>query len=267
METDPRFSSIEASILAILQRRPPPSLDDLAAEAGLSPAHFQRVFKALTGLSPKQMSLALSRQRLLAALRSGHVPVLDAALTAGLSGPSRAHELLLSTDGATPAEWARQGAGLTIRCATVDTAFGPAFGAWTGRGLAALRLAADAAAGPELLRRDWPEAEIVEDTTTVAPIISAALEGRGVAHVRGTRFQVRVWQAIISLPAGTLLSYGQVAEALQLPGGSRAVGRALGQNPVAVLIPCHRVIQATGAFNGYRWGVGRKAMLIGRELG
>lgn len=149
---------------------------------------------------------------------------------------------------------------------TVQTDLGDAFAAWTGRGLAALRLGEDAGDGVRLLRRDWPAATLIEDAEAVRPAALAAIQGQGKAHVRGSAFQLRVWLALMSLPPGALLSYGQVAAALGLPHGSRAVGRALGENPVAVLIPCHRVIQATGAFSGYRWGLARKAILVGREM-
>lgn len=245
------------------------ALDELAAGAGLSPAHFQREFKRMTGVSPKQMSQLLARNRLLAALHASS-NVLDATFAAGLSSTSRAQELILTTDGATPAQVRAGGESLVITYGTVNSDLGPAFAAWTGQGLCKLSFSPDAAVPLQELKRDWPRASLREDAAAVAPYVDAALRGRtqGMAcHVRGTHFQLKVWQALVRLPAATLVSYGTIAQALGLKSmGARAVGNAVGANPVAIVIPCHRVIRENGSFTGYRWGPERKSVLIAREL-
>lgn len=255
--------------IAQLIEQPDLSLDALAGQVGVSPAHLQREFRQLAGVSPKRFAQMLSKERLLCALRAG-VPVLEASAIAGLSGTSRAHELVLTAEGATPAQVRRGGEGLVLQTARVETDLGQVFAAWTGLGFCALEFVDDAAAldaAREALRRLWPRARIDDDVGAVAERVHAVLRGdwSGAVHVRASHFQLRVWQALMRLPAGHLVSYARIAAALGLPQVARAVGRAVASNPVALVIPCHRVIRESGALSGYRWDVARKAVLIARE--
>ena len=256
----------------LLQHEPAPPLAELAAEFGASAGHLQREFVACTGLSPKRFAQLLAKERLLAALRDGEA-VLDAALSAGLSGPGRAHELLLHAEGMTPAQARRRGAGLDIVSGlVVDATLGPLFAAWTGYGLCALEFV-DAADGRgydallQALRGQWPQARWRRDDALLAPLVDAALRGRGTLHVAASHFRLRVWQALLQLPEGALVSYAQLARALGRPDAVRAVAGAVAANPLAMLIPCHRVIRDSAELAGYRWGLARKAMLIAAERG
>ena len=272
----PTSAALRRSALAIerlLQDAPPPSLDALAAAAGLSAGHFQREFVACTGLSPKRFAQVLAKERLLAALRDGEA-VLHAAFSAGLSGPGRAHELLLLAEGMTPAQARRRGAGLCLVCGVVPSALGALFAAWTGHGLCALEFMpectpdGDAAAFDarlRALRAQWPQADWRRDDALLAPLVDAALHGRGTLHVAASHFRLRVWQALLQLPSGTVVSYAALARALGRPEATRAVAGAVAANPLAMLIPCHRVIRERAELAGYRWGLARKAMLIAAE--
>lgn len=252
-----------------LLAQPDLSLDELATEARISPAHLQREFRQLAGVSPKRFAQVLSKERLLCALRAGE-PVLEASVIAGLSSTSRAHELVLTAEGVTPAQVRRAGKGLLLQTALVETELGAMFAAWTGQGFCALEFVDDAAAlgaARHALQRAWPQARYQEDTRAIAERVRAVLRGDtpNAAHVRASHFQLRVWQALMRLPAGRLVSYARIAAALGLPHAARAVGRAVGSNPVALVIPCHRVIRESGALSGYRWDASRKALLIARE--
>lgn len=252
-----------------LMAQPDLSLDALAASAQISPAHLQREFKQLTGLSPKRFSQMLSKQKLLAVLRAGE-PVLQASIFANLSSTSRAHELILTAEGMTPAQVRGAGAGVVVQTATVSTDLGMVFAAWTGQGFCALEFVDGPQALVDAERRLvhlWPRARIEPEVESVAAMALGLLSGdrRAVAHVRASHFQLRVWQALMQLPSGRLVSYGRIAEALGLPNAARAVGRAVGSNPVALVIPCHRVIRESGALSGYRWDASRKALLIALE--
>jgi AraC family transcriptional regulator of adaptative response/methylated-DNA-[protein]-cysteine methyltransferase len=255
----------------LLQPVPAPPLAELAAEFGASAGHLQREFVACTGLSPKRFAQLLAKERLLAALRDGEA-VLDAALSAGLSGPGRAHELLLHAEGMTPAQARRRGDGLDLVSGLVDTTHGPLFAAWTGHGLCALEFA-DEADGRgydallQALRAQWPRARWRRDDALLAPLVDAALHGRGTLHVSASHFRLRVWQALLQLPEGALVSYAQLARALGRADAVRAVAGAVAANPLAMLIPCHRVIRDGAELAGYRWGLARKAMLIAAEGG
>jgi len=238
-----------------------PSLERVAASAGLSPAHFQRLFKRWAGVSPKrflQYATAEHARRLLAESR----PVLDAAFEAGLSGPGRLHDLTVHVHAMTPGEVRRAGDGVTIRYGGHDTPFGRAIVGVTERGVCALQFG-DAL---EDVRRRWPRARFVRDDSAAAEVGARLFDGGAVSlDVRGTNFQIRVWEALLCVPPGAAVSYGELARRVGAPRAARAVGSAVGANPVAVLIPCHRVLRGTGAFGGYRWGAERKRALLAWE--
>jgi AraC family transcriptional regulator, regulatory protein of adaptative response / methylated-DNA-[protein]-cysteine methyltransferase len=263
------FHRAERAIMQLTTAGQHIALDELAADAGLSPSHFQREFKRMTGVSPKQMSQLLARDRMLAALKQSP-NVLDATFAAGLSSTSRAQELILTTEGATPAQVRMGGETLRIAYAVVPTDLGDAFAAWTGSGLCKLAFGDDPAQSFAELKADWPRATFYESVETITPYVKAAMSGDTThltCHIRGTHFQLKVWQALMRLPSSTLVTYGAIAQALGLKAmGARAVGNAVGANPVAIVIPCHRVIRENGSFTGYRWGPARKSVLLAREL-
>lgn len=247
------------------------ALDDLAAELGMSPAHFQRVFSRWVGVSPKryQQYLALGHaRRLLAERRS----LLDTALSAGLSGPSRLHDLFLRWESMTPGEAARAGAGVEIFWGWFDSPFGPALVMGTARGLCAIGFAGEQ--GAEHVMADltgrWPLATYVEDPMRLRPWALAAFGSDG-SHkgppiwLIGAPFQVQVWEALLAIPPGQVATYGQIAGVLGRPTAARAVGAAVGANPVSWLIPCHRVIGSSGALTGYRWGLPVKRAMLAWE--
>ncbi len=249
-----------------------PDLDAVAARVGLSPYHLQRVFARWAGVSPKRFVQHLTAEAARAALRAGVDPV-EAALHVGLSGPSRLHDLLVTTLAVTPGVARRAGAGLELSWGLAQTALGTALIAESARGVVKLAFVEgdDGAAAAAELRADWPGATIARDDQR-----AAATSGRIFARydrpepvslfVRGTQFQIRVWDALLRVPEGRLTTYGALARDVGHPTASRAVGSAVGANPIALLIPCHRVIRGDGALGGYRWGPTRKRALIGREL-
>ncbi|MBF8269810.1 MAG: methylated DNA-protein cysteine methyltransferase [Gammaproteobacteria bacterium] len=249
-----------------------PSLDALAAAAGLSPGHFQRKFTAWVGVSPKaflqHLTFRDARERLLHGESVDH-----AAWDAGLSGPSRLHDLCVVLEAASPGEIKRGGAGLTITYGYGQTPFGSCLLGTSARGIVQLsfvdRDEAETLAG---MQGRWPQAELVRNDRAIKPVIDQVFRHQAApqqslrAYVQGTKFQLRVWRALLEIPPGKLLSYGQLATSIGRPSAARAVGTAVGANPLAYLIPCHRVIRASGVIGGYRWGLGRKQIMIASEL-
>ncbi len=249
-----------------------PSLADLAAVVGLSEFHFQRLFHRWAGVTPKTFLQVLTLQAAKRRLEASG-SVLEASLEAGLSGPGRLHDLFLGLETLTPGEYKARAAGLEIRWAIHPTPFGEACFAMTDRGLAGLSfVAGDAPMALEDLRERWPGAELRHDPAATRPAaaeLEARLRGQAPKPLslllKGSPFQLRVWEALLRVPEGAVVSYGQLAEAAGAPGASRAVGTALASNPIGVLIPCHRVIRGTGALGEYRWGPNRKRALLALE--
>ena len=230
----------------------------------MSPYHFQRVFKRWAGISPKRFLQCVTVEHAKANLaRSGSV--LDAALATGLSGGGRLHAHLVNLEALSPGELRRNGAGVDIRHGVGPTPFGEAFIARTPRGVCALEFisGADPLAA---LRRRWPAARFYGDLDAadqLAEIFGG--DGGAALDVRGTNFQVQVWRALLSVPAGHVVTYGRLAAATGNAAAAQAIGGAVGANPVAFLIPCHRVIRASGAFGSYRWGATKKRALLAWE--
>ena len=251
--------------------RESPALEDVAAAAHVSPFHFQRMFTAWAGVSPKNFARYLSLDHARAALRDGGTSLLDTALDAGLSGPGRLHDLFVRIEGMTPGDFARGGSGLAIRYGFADSLFGRLLVASTDRGICHMAFEDDAGAALDRLRRLFPAAEIMAGDDRLHDNALAALAGDWSGadpirlHLRGTPFQMKVWEALLRIPSGTLAGYGDVATAIGRPTAARAVANAIAANPVAVLIPCHRVIRQSGHIGGYAWGRARKQALIGRE--
>jgi AraC family transcriptional regulator, regulatory protein of adaptative response / methylated-DNA-[protein]-cysteine methyltransferase len=257
-----------------------PTLETLAEAAGLSSFHFQRLFSAHVGVSPKKFLQYLSLDRAKRAL-AGSSSVLEASFEAGLSGPGRLHDLFLSLEAATPGEFKAGGAGLTIRHASADSPFGRCLLLWSERGVMGLAFVNDTgeeALALEELAAPYFAARFVADEAgaealaarifrapNAAPTSAMDAGGPLKLFVAGTPFQIKVWEALLRIPPAGLVAYDDVAKAIGRPTASRAVGNAVGANPISYLIPCHRVIRRTGLFGHYRWGSGRKALLIGAE--
>lgn len=243
-------------------------LEELAGRIGMSPAHFQRVFSRWVGVSPKRyqqyLTLDLAR-RLLASRHS----VLDTAHAAGLSGGGRLHDLFLRWEAMSPGDYAKGGAGLRIRWGWHDSPFGPALVMGTERGICGIGFAADVGAEAvmtEMIAR-WPRADFVEDPVALEPWARAAFGEGGEApvHLIGAPFQIKVWEALLRVPAGHVTTYSDIATAIGNPRAVRAVGTALGKNPVAWLIPCHRALRKSGAIGGYHWGLPVKRAMLAWE--
>jgi AraC family transcriptional regulator of adaptative response/methylated-DNA-[protein]-cysteine methyltransferase len=243
-------------------------LEELAAEMRMSVAHFQRLFSRWAGVSPKryQQYLTLGLARRLLQERFTTLEVADAT---GLSGQGRLHDLTLRWEAMTPGEVARMGDGQTIRWGRFDGPFGPMLAMGTARGLCGLAFTeetGEAAAFADLASR-WPGATYAEAPQAVAPWVDAALAQSGEArlHLVGAPFQIKVWEALMAIPSGHVTTYSQIAAAVGRPKAVRAVGTAVGRNPVSWLIPCHRALRKSGALGGYHWGLPVKRALLARE--
>jgi AraC family transcriptional regulator of adaptative response/methylated-DNA-[protein]-cysteine methyltransferase len=230
---------------------------------------MQRLFRRWAGISPKRflqyLTAEYARERLQA---SGSV--LEAAYDAGLSGPGRLHDLTVNIYAMTPGEIKARGAGLTIRYGFHDGPFGDCLIAVTERGVCSLSfVTGDRRSALDALRSEWPAAQLVHDEQATRPVVSQIVSMDSHTPVslllKGTNFQIRVWEALLRIPPGALVTYGDVAAYLGDPGAARAVGTAIGLNPIAYLIPCHRVIRRTGIAGEYRWQPARKKAIIGWE--
>jgi AraC family transcriptional regulator of adaptative response/methylated-DNA-[protein]-cysteine methyltransferase len=249
--------------------RSQPALAEVARHVHLSEFHFQRLFRRWVGISPKRFLQFLTvdhAKRLLRESRS----LLDVSFASGLSGPGRLHDHFVALEAVTPGEYKRRGTGLTIACGFHPTPFGECLLALTDRGICGLAFVEDRDESMRDLRRNWTAATFLEDrakTRDVAERIFApgAAPAACTLVVGGTNFQVKVWEALLRIPRGALASYEEVARRVGRPGAARAVGHAVGRNPIAYLIPCHRVITKSGRITGYRWGTVRKKALIGWE--
>lgn len=243
------------------------TLDALAARMGMSQAHFQRVFSAWVGVSPKryQQYLTLDHAKGLLAER---FTVLDTALATGLSGPSRLHDLFLTWEAMSPGDYAKGGAGLVIYWGWFDSPFGPAIVMGTERGICGMGFAADMGEAAALadLRGRWPQATFVEDPVLLRPWVQAALGGEAAPMVLlGAPFQIKVWEALLRIPSGQVTTYSELAGAVGLPKAVRAVGTAVGRNPISLLIPCHRALRKSGGLGGYHWGLPLKRAILAWE--
>lgn len=268
------YSRIERAIRFLDENRhAQPSLDAVARHVGLSESHFQRMFTRWAGISPKrflQHQTAQVVKRLLRERRS----VLDATYEAGLSGPGRLHDLVVNAEAVTPGEFRRSGEGLVVRYGFHPSPFGECLLAVTSRGICHLAFLHPVSRHEALtrLRLEWPRAELTPDqgATRVAAIGAFPAPGTAWApalalHVKGTNFQLKVWDALLRIPDGAVTTYGEIASAIGEPKAARAVGTAVGGNPVSYLIPCHRVIRSTGEMGGYAWGAERKHVMLTLE--
>ncbi len=255
-----------------------PDLDALARHLGLEATECQKLFKRWCGLSPKEFVQAITLDHARSML-SGAAPVLVASHEAGLSGGGRLHDLFVTWERMTPGDVKRQGAGLEMRFGFHATPFGEAVAVAAPRGLAALAFVNEDAGETRVetldgLKHRWPFAHYEEDTSATAPDITAIFGSVGSMAQRpirlvliGTDWEVRVWDALLKIPMGRAVSYGDVAHQVCTRKASRAVGTAVGKNPISFVVPCHRVMRSDGGLGGYHWGLTRKKAIIGWEAG
>lgn len=262
------YQRIEKAINYILeQSNSQPSLEDIAAAVHLSPFHFQRLFSQWAGVTPKRFLQTLTVERAKELLAQSK-PLLEVSDLVGLSSASRLHDHFVKLEAVTPGEYKTGGRGMTINYGVHETPFGKAFIALTDRGICKIAFLDKAGSAPHLtnLKAEWKHALIEEDTGATGSAIASLFDQPPLEQakqpislfVRGTNFQVQVWQALLQIPQGSLSTYSDVAAAVGKPKAARAAGSAIGANPVAFAIPCHRVIQQSGGIGGYHWGTTRK---------
>ena len=266
-----------ANVIRFLDRHhtEQPDLNQLASAAGLSPFHFHRLFSAWAGVTPKDFLQCLTLEHVKYLLRNGD-NVFDVALDAGLSGPGRLHDLCVTLEAASPGEMKNGGAGMQIEYGFGETPFGQALIAETKRGICHLSFVDGHGrnSARNLLTSQWPNAKLNRNDARIAElsakIFTHVRDGASRptlrAFVRGTPFQLRVWRALLRVPSGSLTTYGRLAQAIGQSQAARAVGSAVGANPIAFIIPCHRVIRETGALGNYHWDPIRKRAIVGWEL-
>jgi len=246
-----------------------PELADVARHVHLSESHFQRVFRRWAGISPKRFLQFVTAEHARIML-SGATTVLDTSYAVGLSGGGRLHDLMVNVHAATPGEIKTGGEGVVIEYGIHASPFGPAFVATTPRGICALAFvsAEDPDRSLRELRKRWPSATLRQNQEGTADSVRSAFGERATdisLYLKGTNFQVRVWEALLRVPAGSAVTYEDIALAIGQPTAARAVGAAVGQNPIAYLIPCHRVLRKSGVFGDYHWGSARKKAILGWE--
>lgn len=271
METSRHYELIARAIRWVADHQSQqPDLDFLATAMGVSPHHLQRTFQNWAGVSPKQFLKSLTRQAALERLMAGN-NVLEAALSVGLSGPGRLHDLLVTTEALTPGEIRRRGEGVKLEFGSGATPFGSAVVCWNSRGLNFLGFCQESGTTKVLdeLRATWSGAEFTEQPMLAQNWLDRVFDlGQNQPlrlWLRGSPFQLKVWEALLAIPEGAHVSYGSLARQIGQPAASRAVGSAVGANPLAWIIPCHRVIRQMGELGGYRWGTVTKQAMIGLE--
>ena len=248
-----------------------PDLSAVARHVHVSEYHFQRLFTRWAGVSPKRFLQFLTVEHAKARLSHSR-NVLDLAGGVGLSGPGRLHDLFVTLEAVSPGEFKAGGAGLTIRYGVHDTPFGLSLIAVTARGICGLRFMGERGSAVARLRHDWPHAELQQDPSGTADLAKRIFQPIALRPpqplallVKGTNFQLQVWRALLEVRFGNVTTYGTIAADIGYAAAARAVGNAIGSNPIAYLIPCHRVIRESGAFGNYRWGENRKAAILGWE--
>ncbi|TNF48787.1 methylated-DNA--[protein]-cysteine S-methyltransferase [bacterium] len=251
-----------------------PALEDVALHVGLSRYHFQRLFRRWAGVSPKRFLQFLTAEKAKGLLRES-ASVLETAYEVGLSGSGRLHDLFVSVEAVTPGQFKSRGVGTQIRYGIHDSPFGHCLIGLTEHGICTLWFLENnnQEHALEKFREEWQTAKVLHDHETTREIAEKVFSPsiyKGGADLRlflnGTNFQVKVWQALLKIPEGSVVSYGYLARWLGIPNSARAVANAVAHNPVAYLIPCHRVLRSTGEIGGYRWGTARKKAMLGREI-
>jgi AraC family transcriptional regulator, regulatory protein of adaptative response / methylated-DNA-[protein]-cysteine methyltransferase len=245
-----------------------PNLDLLAEQINVSPFHFQRIFSEWAGTSPKKFLQYISIEHAKNLLKTSSSSIAEAAQETGLSSTSRLHDMFVSIEGMTPAEYKNGGKNLEIQYDFNSTAFGKIIIASTPKGICYIAFYEDKNLAFDLLRHDFPNATFSQTANEFHKKAMAVFNNKTETiklHLKGTDFQLKVWNALLKIPSGNLSTYGSLAGSILKPSASRAVGTAIGSNPVAFIIPCHRIIQATGNLGGYMWGTTRKTAIIAWE--
>jgi len=271
-QTAIQYKRIEEAIAYIqLHYAKQPRLEEIAVAIGLSPDHFQRVFTEWAGISPKKFLQYISIQHAKEIIQTSSVNLFDVTHEIGLSSTSRLHDLFIKIEGMTPAEYKNSAANLMIQYSFSQTLFGEVLVASTSKGICHLTFIENQVIGLDCLIAQFPNAQF-ENKTNDSHIQALTIFSADWSklpqiklHLKGTDFQLKVWEALLKIPFGNLTTYGTIASSIQKPSASRAVGTAIGSNPIAFLIPCHRVIQSSGQFGGYMWGPLRKIAMIGWE--
>ncbi|MDR0230227.1 MAG: methylated-DNA--[protein]-cysteine S-methyltransferase [Flavobacteriaceae bacterium] len=273
MEINKQYETAEKAIAYLVAHHyKQPNLAEIATAVGLSEFHFQRLFSEWVGSSPKQFLKYITLNYAKYVMKEKIANTLfDVADEVGLSSSSRLHDLFVSIEGMTPAEYHCGGEALTIAYSYWDTLFGKVVVASTDKGVCHVAFVVGDSDGLERVHYDFRNATLIEEKREIHQKVSEVFNRQGdlseiKLHLKGTPFQLKVWEALLKIPEGRLTTYGQLAVQLDNAGASRAVGTAIGRNPVAVLIPCHRVIQQTGLLGGYMWGPERKQLIVGWEL-
>ena len=266
------YATIAAAISYIQQHYTcQPSLADIAAAVHLSPHHLQRVFSEWAGVSPKKFTQYLSIEYAKEILRERPVSLQEASHQVGLSGSSRLHDLFINIEGMTPSEYQHGGDSLSINFQLAPTLFGQMVVASTTKGICYMAFEDEKNSAFKRLVHTFPNAQFLKKADVFQASALTLFKQDWNAqeaiklHLRGTEFQLKVWQSLLKIPAGQLASYGDIAQDIQKPKAARAVGTAIGSNPIAFLIPCHRVIQSSGKLGGYMWGTTRKSAVIAWE--
>ena len=265
------FERIEKAILFIKEHfKEQPELDEVAKQVYLSPYHFQRLFKNWAGVSPKKFLQYISIEHAKTMLQS-NASLADVSFETGLSGTGRLHDLFINIEGMTPGEYKNGGESLQINYSHAETPFGDVLIASTQKGICHIAFTQGSNGGAEGLQLLFPKAALEQKTDllqqTALQVFTGDWQNLGQIklHLKATPFQLKVWQALMLIPFGQVSTYSSIAQGIQLPGAQRAVGTAIGSNPVAYLIPCHRVIRSTGVIGQYHWGNTRKTAIIGWE--
>lgn len=248
-----------------------PQLDEVAEKIHLSPFHFQRLFTEWAGTSPKKFLQYISVEHAKKMLQENRATLFETAIETGLSGTSRLHDLFINIEGMTPGEYKNGGENLNINYSFAESPFGNIIVASTPKGICHVAFTGDETKALEALMNKFPNAYFKQMTDLIQQNALFIFThdwnklNEIKLHLKGTHFQIKVWETLLKIPMGQLTTYGNIAKHIESPKASRAVGTAIGDNPVAFLIPCHRVIQSSGIFGGYHWGCSRKTAMIGWE--
>lgn len=271
-QTNTNYNRIEEAIGYITSNfKTQPGLDEVAEKIHLSPYHFQRLFTEWAGVSPKKFLQYLTVEYAKSILKDKQTSLVDTAMETGLSGTGRLHDLFMNIEGMTPGEYKNGGESLSIHYSYAESPFGNILVASTAKGICHMAFADDEQQAFAALQKNFPNAQykqvvdLIQQNALYIFTHDWSSLGKIKLHLKGTAFQIKVWETLLKIPLGQLSTYGNIAEQLQSPKASRAVGSAIASNPVAFLIPCHRVIQSTGNFGQYHWGPNRKTALIGWE--